>query len=38
MDLFLKGEVDSVEVLYTNFVSTLVQKPAVQRMLPVGAV
>src|SRR6185295_13950399 len=35
-DLFLKGEVDSVEVLYTNFVSTLVQKPAVQPLLPVG--
>src|SRR5882757_198303 len=35
-DLFLKGEVDSVEVLYTSFVSTLVQKPAVQPLLPVG--
>ena len=35
-DLFLKGEVDSVEVLYTNFVSTLVQKPEAQGLLPVG--
>jgi len=35
-DLFLKGEVDSVEVLYTNFVSTLVQKPETQPLLPVG--
>ena len=35
-DLFLRGEVDSVEVLYTNFVSTLVQKPEAQALLPVG--
>ena len=35
-DLFLKGEVDSVEVLYTNFVSTLVQKPDTQPLLPIG--
>jgi F-type H+-transporting ATPase subunit gamma len=35
-DLFLKGEVDSVEVLYTNFVSTLVQKPESLPLLPVG--
>ncbi len=35
-DMFLKGEVDSVEILYTNFVSTLVQKPEVQAMLPIG--
>ena len=35
-DLFLRGEVDSVEVLYTNFVSTLVQKPEAQGLLPVG--
>ena len=35
-DLFLKGEVDSVEVLYTNFISTLVQKPEAQPLLPVG--
>src|SRR6266536_5094950 len=35
-DLFLKGEVDSVEVLYTNFISTLVQKPVSQALLPIG--
>ena len=35
-DLFLKGEADSVEVLYTNFVSTLVQKPETQPLLPIG--
>jgi F-type H+-transporting ATPase subunit gamma len=35
-DMFLKGEVDSVEVLYTNFISTLVQKPDTQPLLPVG--
>jgi len=35
-DLFVKGEVDSVEVLYTNFISTLVQKPDTQPLLPVG--
>ncbi len=35
-DLFLKGEVDSVEVLYTNFVSTLVQKPETHALLPIG--
>ena len=35
-ELFLKGEVDSVEVLFTNFISTLVQKPEAQPLLPVG--
>jgi F-type H+-transporting ATPase subunit gamma len=34
-DLFLKGEVEAVDVLFTNFVSTLVQKPEVRRLLPV---
>jgi F-type H+-transporting ATPase subunit gamma len=34
-DLFLKGEVDAVDVLFTNFVSTLVQKPELRRLLPV---
>jgi F-type H+-transporting ATPase subunit gamma len=37
-DLFLRGEVDSVEVLYTNFVSTLVQKPDVKQLLPIGEI
>jgi F-type H+-transporting ATPase subunit gamma len=34
-DLFLKGDVDQVDVLYTNFISTLTQKPEVRRLLPV---
>jgi F-type H+-transporting ATPase subunit gamma len=37
-DLFLKGEVDSVEILFTNFVSTLTQKPEVVRLLPVSRI
>jgi len=37
-DLFLKGEVDHVDVLYTNFISTLVQKPEVQSLLPIGEI
>ena len=37
-ELFLNGEVDSVEVLYTNFVSTLVQKPETQALLPIGEI
>jgi F-type H+-transporting ATPase subunit gamma len=35
-DLFLKGEVDQVDILFTNFISTLTQKPEVRRLLPVG--
>src|SRR4051812_29472880 len=34
-ELFLKGDVDAVDVLFTNFVSTLVQKPEVRRLLPI---
>jgi F-type H+-transporting ATPase subunit gamma len=37
-DLFLKGEVDQVDVLFTNFISTLTQKPEVRPLLPVGEV
>jgi F-type H+-transporting ATPase subunit gamma len=37
-DLFLKGEVDQVDVLFTNFISTLNQKPEVRTLLPVGEV
>jgi F-type H+-transporting ATPase subunit gamma len=37
-DLFLKGEVDRVDVLYTNFISTLNQKPEVQPLLPIGEI
>ncbi len=35
-DLFLKGEVDRVDVLYTNFINTLSQKPEVRQILPIG--
>ena len=35
-DLFLKGEADQVDVVFTNFISTLVQKPEVRTLLPVG--
>ncbi len=33
--LFLDGEVDCVEVIFTNFINTLVQKPEVRRLLPI---
>jgi F-type H+-transporting ATPase subunit gamma len=33
-DLFVKGEVDEVQVLYTNFISTLSQRPETHAMLP----
>jgi len=37
-ELFLKGEVDQVDVLFTNFINTLSQKPEVRTLLPVGEV
>lgn len=37
-DLFLKGEVDRVDVLYTNFISTLTQKPDLRTLLPIGEI
>jgi len=37
-DLFLSGEVDGVDILFTNFVSTLVQKPLLRPFLPVGEI
>jgi len=37
-DLFLKGEADSVDILFTNFVSTLVQQPKTIPFLPVGKI
>jgi F-type H+-transporting ATPase subunit gamma len=36
-DLFLKGEVDRVDIVFTKFISTLIQKPEVRTVLPVGA-
>jgi F-type H+-transporting ATPase subunit gamma len=35
-DLFLKGEVDEVQLIATQFINTLVQQPAVLELLPVG--
>jgi F-type H+-transporting ATPase subunit gamma len=37
-DLFLKGEADAVDILYTKFVSTLVQQPKTIPFLPVGKI
>lgn len=37
-EMFVKGEVDAVDILFTNFVSTLVQKPEVLPLLPIGEV
>ena len=34
-ELFTKGEVDQVDILFTNFISTLNQKPEVVAFLPV---
>jgi len=35
-DLFLKGEVDEVQILFTNFISTLNQRPETLPLLPVA--
>jgi F-type H+-transporting ATPase subunit gamma len=37
-DLFLKNETDAVDILYTNFISTLVQQPKTIPFLPVGKI
>ncbi len=37
-EMFLNGEVDQVEVLFTDFVSTLVQQPERRTLLPVGEI
>ena len=37
-ELFLSGKVDAVDVLYTNFVNTLVQKPEQRQLLPLGEI
>ncbi len=37
-DLFLSGEADQVDVLFTNFVSTLVQRPQLRPFLPVAEI
>jgi F-type H+-transporting ATPase subunit gamma len=35
--LFTSGEVDAVDVIYTNFVSSMVQQATVTRVLPAGS-
>jgi len=37
-DLFTKGEVDEVKILFTNFISTLSQRPDSLTLLPVGEI
>jgi len=37
-DLFSRGEVDAVDILFTNFISTLNQKPEVRPFLPVSEI
>jgi F-type H+-transporting ATPase subunit gamma len=37
-DMFLTGEVDSVDILFTNFISTLSQKPELRPFLPIGEI
>jgi len=37
-DLFLKGEVDQVQVAVTQFINTLTQRPAVVEFLPIGEI
>jgi F-type H+-transporting ATPase subunit gamma len=37
-EMFTKGEVDRVDILFTNFISTLNQKPEVIPFLPVGEI
>src|SRR5438132_9496361 len=37
-DMFIKGEVDSVDILFTNFISTLTQRPDALQLLPVGEI
>jgi F-type H+-transporting ATPase subunit gamma len=35
-EMFLKGEVDCVDILYTRFINTLTQRVEVRRLLPIG--
>ncbi|HXJ60061.1 MAG TPA: ATP synthase F1 subunit gamma [Candidatus Dormibacteraeota bacterium] len=37
-EMFLKGEVDQIDALFTNFISTLNQKPDLRPFLPIGEV
>src|SRR5207253_6281696 len=35
-EMFVKGQVDAVDILFTNFISTLNQKPEVMPLLPIS--
>ena len=35
--MFLKGEADAVDVLYTRFINTLSQRPDARALLPIGS-
>lgn len=37
-ELFTSGQVDQVDILFTNFISTLNQKPEVRTLLPIGEI
>jgi len=37
-DLFMNGQVDQVDILFTNFINTLSQKPDVMKLLPIGEI
>src|SRR6267154_1362440 len=37
-DLFIKGEADAADILFTKFISTLTQKPEVRPLLPIGEI
>ncbi|HEY3862936.1 MAG TPA: ATP synthase F1 subunit gamma [Verrucomicrobiae bacterium] len=37
-DLFLKGEIGRVDILYTQFISTLNQKPELRQLLPIAEI
>jgi len=37
-DMFLKKEVDQVDILFTQFINTLTQKPEVRTLLPIGEI
>ena len=36
-EMFLKGEADAVDVLYTRFINTLSQRPDLRAFLPMGS-
>ena len=35
-ELFLSGQVDAVDIVFTNYINTLTQKPEVRQLLPIG--